>query len=111
LHHEVQERLLALDSLGIVVNNPRKYHGISIPTIEEWGVSSSKDHATHAPDGSRDPTHDKEKSLTILDVKRVERSTLQIGQGTSFRGRVTLLLVSPKPTSQVAPFLSSEPLL
>jgi hypothetical protein len=99
LHHEVQERLLALDSLGVVVNNPRKYQGISIPAIEEWGRSSSRDHTTRAPDRFGDPTCDKGKLLTVLDVKRLERSIVQIDHGSSFRGRATSLPVSPKPTS------------
>jgi hypothetical protein len=48
-----------LDSLGVVVHDPRQSRGISIPGVKEGGRSSSRDDATRSPARLEGPKQNK----------------------------------------------------
>jgi hypothetical protein len=71
-----------LDSLGVVVHDPRQSRGISIPGVKEGGRSSSRDDATRSRLGSRAQNRTKEMCPSLTKAKKkTEKKTHDVGVG------------------------------
>jgi hypothetical protein len=71
-----------LDSLGVVVHDPRQSRGISIPGVKEGGRSSSRDDATRSPARLEGPKQNKGNVSVAHEGKEENREkTHDVGVG------------------------------